>query len=58
MNADLAKASAYNLTVQKQVTAWAGIRNDAAHANYSNYDAQQVKLMIQGVRDFVAKYPA
>ena len=31
MNTDLAKASAYGKIEQKQVTAWAGIRNAAAH---------------------------
>jgi hypothetical protein len=36
MNADLAKAGAYNKNDQKHVTAWAGLRNDAAHGNYGN----------------------
>src|SRR5439155_14934846 len=30
MNADLARANAYGKNDQKQITAWAGIRNDAA----------------------------
>ena len=33
MNADLAKAGAYNKSMQKQVTAWAGRGNDAAHGD-------------------------
>jgi len=56
MNIPLKKANVYSLTVQKQVTAWAGIRNDADHARFNNYDLSQVKLMHQGVLDFVAKH--
>jgi len=33
MNAELAKAGVYNKAMQKQVTAWAGLRNEAAHGN-------------------------
>jgi hypothetical protein len=58
MNADLAKAGAYGKNEQKQVTAWAGIRNEAAHANYGNYSAEQVKLMVAGIRDFITRNPA
>ena len=58
MNADLARAIAYGGEEQKQVTAWAGIRNHAAHAEYAKFDASQVKLMIQGIRDFVVRHPA
>jgi hypothetical protein len=57
MNADLAKAAVYNKNDQKQVTAWAGLRNDAAHGNYSNYTAGEVKLMVAGVRDFISRNP-
>lgn len=58
MNADLAKAGAYNKNDQKQVTAWAGLRNDAAHGNYSNYNADEVKLMVSGIRSFISRNPA
>jgi uncharacterized protein YodC (DUF2158 family) len=48
-----------NMTVeQKQVTAWAGIRNDAAHGNYKGYTDEQVKLMIAGIREFISRFPA
>jgi hypothetical protein len=43
---------------QKQVTAWAGLRNDAAHGNYGNYTDEQVKLMVAGIRDFISRNPA
>lgn len=58
MNADLAKAGAYNKNVQKQITAWAGLRNDAAHGNYSNYGKDEIKLMVAGIRDFGCRNPA
>ena len=58
MNIPLRLADVYNLTVQKQVTAWAGIRNDADHARLKDYELSQVKLMRQGITDFIAKHLA
>lgn len=58
MNSDLAKAAAYNKNEQKQITAWAGIRNDAAHGDYGKYGGGEVKLMVAGIRNFIARYPA
>lgn len=54
MNADLAKASVYNLMVQKNVTAWLDLRNKAAHGQYTEYNIDNVKLMYQGVLQFVS----
>jgi len=56
MNAPLKKAGAYGLPEQQQITAWAAIRNKADHAHFNEYDLAQVKLMHQGVTDFIAKY--
>lgn len=58
MNADLTKAGIYTKLDQKSVTSWLGLRNDAAHGNYNNYTAQQVKLLIDSVRDFITRHPA
>lgn len=58
LNADLAKAGAYDKNVQKQVTAWAGLRNDAAHGDYTKYGANQVSLMVAGIRNFISSNPA
>ena len=55
LNADLAKAGVYNKLEQKNVTAWLGLRNDAAHGHFQNYDASQVALLIQSVRDFLGR---
>jgi hypothetical protein len=58
MNADLKAAGVYNTLEQKQVTAWLAIRNSAANGNYGDYDEAGVKGLIEGVRNFAAKYSA
>ncbi len=58
LNADLVKATIYNKLEQKNVTAWLGLRNDAAHGHFDNYDGVQVGLLIQSVRAFLTRYPA
>lgn len=58
MNSDLAGVPAYSKTDQKNVTAWLGIRNDAAHGNYTAYRPEQVALLIQSIRDFTTRIPA
>lgn len=58
INADLMKAGVYNKLELKQVTAWLGLRNDAAHGNYDNYDKAQVVGLIRDVRDFMIRHPA
>jgi hypothetical protein len=57
INAELAKASAYGSLDQKSITSWLGLRNNAAHGRYGGYEASQVVLMLQGVRDFIARHP-
>jgi hypothetical protein len=58
MNADLKRVGVYGKMEQKQITAWMDIRNAAAHGNYDNYDENNVRLFIDGVRNFIAKFPA
>ena len=53
MNADLAKLNVYSGAYQKQIIAWLGIRNSAAHGKYSEYSAEEVNLMLQGIRHFI-----
>ena len=52
MNSDLAKANIYSSAYQKQIIAWLGIRNSAAHGKYSEYSKEEVSLMLQGIRQF------
>lgn len=58
MNADLVKTRAYPKLDHKNVTAWLGLRNEAAHGNYASYDKDQVKLLIGGIRYFMSRNPA
>jgi hypothetical protein len=55
MNADLVKAQVYNLLDQKQVTAWLGLRNSAAHGKYADYTKEQVDAMHYGVMNFITR---
>lgn len=57
LNDDLAKV-AYDKLVQKGVTYWLDVRNKAAHGKYSEYDADVVSQMLNGVRDFASKFRA
>jgi hypothetical protein len=56
MNADLAKDGVYTKLVQKQITAWANIRNSAAHGNPDEFTEQDVINMITDVRQFLANH--
>lgn len=58
MNADLKKAGVYDGLQHKQITAWMDLRNKAAHGNYTSYDENHVRLLIDGLRFFMLKYPA
>jgi len=55
LNQDLAKADIYGKLDQKNVTAWLGLRNNAAHANYGEYTKEQVDLMLENVSNFLAR---
>jgi len=56
MNVELYKAGTYNLPKQKQITAWADLRNKAAHGDWNAYNEQDVRDMISGVERFIAEY--
>lgn len=58
INADLVKANAYDKNEQKQITAWLGIRNEAAHGNGRNVKEELIKDLITGVRQFISRCPA
>ncbi len=58
LNAALGTAAVYNKLEEKNVTAWLGLRNSAAHAHYDDYTEAQVALLIGGVRDFLVRHPA
>ena len=43
LNMELAKAGAYTKLDQKNLTAWLGLRNNAAHGKYDEYTKDQVR---------------
>ena len=44
MNSELSKNGLYNVGVQKRITAWADIRNNAAHGNWDKYKVEDVEI--------------
>ncbi len=54
MNDDLTKAGVYNALKKKQVTAWADLRNNAAHGNTTEYNSSDVDKFLRDVSDFCA----
>jgi hypothetical protein len=55
LNSELAKKSVYTALDQKQITAWLGLRNDAAHGKYTSYSEEQVKNFLAGSTEFMAR---
>lgn len=58
LNNDLAGRNIYNVLIQKKITAWLDLRNQAAHAHYAEYTHQDVVALLDGIRDFISRYPA
>jgi hypothetical protein len=58
MNSELAAANVYGKLDQKSVTSWLGLRNHAAHAEYDRYSVERTRVMLFGVRDFLARISA
>ncbi|MEA2465654.1 MAG: hypothetical protein QOJ98_3401, partial [Acidobacteriota bacterium] len=56
LNTALSKDGAYNPLVQKQITSWANLRNDAAHGNFIAYDEHQVRQMLLFTQKFCGDY--
>jgi hypothetical protein len=48
----------YPSQMMKQITAWADIRNSAAHGHYDKVDGKLVEFMIAGIRLFTLSNPA
>ncbi len=55
MNSDLAAVSVYSKLDQKSITAWLDLRNKAAHGKFTEYQTEQVSLMLAGIRDFISR---
>ena len=57
LNSDLAHQGAISKIDSKNVTAWLGLRNSAAHAKYADYSQEQVRILVTAVRDFITRNP-
>jgi hypothetical protein len=55
---ELVKRGVFPETQRKVVTGWYGQRNDAAHGRHSDLDHGELRRMLDGVRDFLARFPA
>lgn len=53
---DLKQAGVFNENKAKQLRAWAGIRNAAAHGRFSDFNRNDVETMLLGVQNFLADY--
>lgn len=58
LNNELSSAGVYSKLNQKNVTAWLGLRNHAAHGQYAGYDKEQVDIAIQGISNFISNHTA
>jgi hypothetical protein len=56
LNKKLADAEVYNRLTQKKVQVWNDIRNNADHGKFSEYKADDVNEMLEGVRNFLEQY--
>jgi hypothetical protein len=55
LNAELS-AAVYSKLDQKSVAAWLDLRNKVAHGNDTEYTGEQVRVLLQGVRDYSARH--
>ena len=56
LNKGLAKAKVYTQPKRQQIQAWADIRNSAAHGSPEDYNATDVKYMLEGVQNLLAEH--
>ena len=58
LNAELRVKGVYDLSEELQVRAWIELRNKTARASRDEFTADEIRLMIQGLRDFMIRHPA
>ena len=56
LNISLYKRGIYGPLIQKQITSWTNLRNDAAHGCYDKYDIEQTKQMLIFVQKFCSDH--
>jgi hypothetical protein len=55
---ELVKIQQISEPQRKIIAGWYGQRSEAAHGNYSNVVENEVSRMIEGIRDFMVRFPA
>lgn len=58
LRAELRQAQVLTALEDKRVLYWLGVRNDAAHGNYSGYSADDVKALTGELNGFIDRHPA
>ncbi len=58
LNGELRKKEIIHSTINKSITSWLGLRNDAAHPDKKEINEGLLEPMIAGIRVFIEKYPA
>lgn len=58
MNHDLYEADVYTKADMQNVEAWNTLRLSALHGRHNEYTAEEVRVVITGIRDFMARNPA
>lgn len=58
LTSDLYKDNVIDDNDHKQILYWQGIRNSSAHGKSHKIEIRDVKRMIEGIMDFIRKYPA
>jgi len=56
LNKKLHRANVYNKIKFDQIGVWKDIRNNADHGNFGKYNADDVRNMIVGVREFLSNF--
>ena len=58
LNGELRKKEVIDKTINKSITGWLGLRNDAAHPDSKEINEGLIEPMIAGIRVFIQQYPA
>lgn len=58
LNGELRKKEVIDKTINKSITGWLGLRNDAAHPDTKEINEGLIEPMIAGIRVFIQHYPA
>lgn len=56
LNNKLADATIYSNFIRKKIELWAATRNNADHGKFDENKEQDVRQMLEGVRDFLSTY--